>query len=200
MGMFTNFKINSLRKMVEDKYESKLELLVFNFKNSMEGQQLLATPTFRIILLANVFAKKVTQLLFQPDSGIFKDDISKLNENRFDLLYQIIIIWYSWVNIPFDSEGRKDLKVVNFSISCLENGFGIDVKSIKLCYDGYTGTYDQDVSLRVRRLYAIFYKNCMLSVGHIDRQFDTIPEDSPDFMNFLGIIGSGLEGIVKEAE
>ena len=82
-------------------------------------------------------------------------------------------------------ESKRDQNSVNLSITHLKSVWGIDPEFVKLCYDGYA-FYDQYSSQVAHRLVnCAFYKNCMLSVGHIDRHFDTMLDNSPDCKEFI---------------
>jgi len=159
MGIFSDIKLISLIKKVEGKYQSRLEEKRLDLNQSLSGNQ--TAPAHLVLSYkALFFAKKMNQFLFQSDSGVFKNDISKLNANNYELLYQIIIVWFSWVQIPLASESKRDQNSVNLSITHLK-------------------------SVAHRLVNCAFYKSCMLSVGHIDRHFDTMLDNSPDCKEFI---------------
>ena len=84
---------------------------------------------------------------------------------------------------------------LDFWIVFLENSLGIDPPIIKLCYDAYT-SYDQGASLNTRLVNCAFYKNCILSIGHMDERFDTMLDFSPDCKKFI----TTLDLAIKESE
>ncbi|MDP3764125.1 MAG: hypothetical protein Q8Q95_00695 [bacterium] len=189
MGIFSNFKINSLRKKIEGNYESRLEKIALDLKNLPQDQRLGLAAKLGFLLQASAFAKIMNHALFHPDSGIFMNDVNNLNENRFNLLYQAMVIWFSWIQISLDSEDKKNQKGINFSIDSLETGLGINRLVIKVYYDGLAS----NISL----INFALYRWCMLAVDHTDNYYETMHENSPDCKKFIEIANLAKEEAEK---
>ncbi len=181
MSIFSNFKINSLRKrIIENNYKLRLERLTLSLADLPQDQQPELAAKIEFSGEAHSFATIMICLLFHPDSGIFKKDVGNLNEFNFDKLYQIIVIWYSWVRITVDSNGEKSKGGVSFCIDSLETVLGMIPLTIKIFYHGL----ESDLNL-VR--FAL-YRWCMLYVGHVDINYETMHENSPDCKKFIETI------------
>lgn len=189
MGIFTDIKWIHLIKKVEGKYKSRFEDLTSSMRN-LSGDHP-APANIVLLFKALLFSKKMNQFLFLSESGVFKNDIGKLNAHNYELLYQIELVWFSWIHIPENSDRRKNQQHLNFWIVFLENSLGIDPTIIKLCYDAYA--YNQEASRDTRLVNCAFYKNCTLSIGHVDGFFEEMFENSPDYIKFIEIVNLAKE-------
>jgi hypothetical protein len=183
MGIFSNIKINSLRKKIEGRYESRMDIIASRLNNVSEKERLVLGARLAFSLKLNAFAKIMNYSLFHPENGVFKNDIGNLNENNFDELYQIMIIWFSWTQIPVDSEGLVNEKGMQFCIESIALIFGINPRLITTYYKGLMVTsanlYD-----------CAFYRWSILGIGHIDNFYDSLHENSPDAQMFIEIINT----------
>lgn len=187
MGIFSNLKINSLRKKIEGKYEDRIHRIALSLENLPQDQKLELATRLAFSLEANAFAKIMNHSLFHPGSGIFRNDIGNLNELNFDKLYEAMVVWYSWARTPFNAEGEKPGLI--FALDSLEVGLGINPLITKIYYDGLASD--------LRLVNFALYRLCMLAVGHIDIYYETMHENSPDCKKFIEIVNSGKEGAEK---
>lgn len=184
MSIFSNFKINSLRKnVIEGNYDSRLERLALGLKDLPQDQRLELATKIGFSSQANSFAKILIFSLFHPDSGVFRNDIGNLNELTFDKLYEAMVVWYSWTRTPLNSEGEKP--GLSFALDALETGLGIHPLIIKTYYDGLAGeTYLVNFAL---------YRWCMLAVGHVDSCYEALHENSPECKQFVATLAHAVE-------
>jgi hypothetical protein len=178
MGILSNFKIDSLRKKIENGYDLKIEKFILNLKNLPEDRRREVSDGGRMTLRAIEFAKIMNFSLFQPDLGIFVNDADKLDEYNFSQLYQIMIIWYTWAIISLDSSGEKNKEGIDFCIDSLETSIGISPSTTKVYYDGLA---NMNAGLSPFAL----YRWSMLTIGHIDIYYETMHENSPDCIKFI---------------
>lgn len=197
MGIFSNFKINSLKKKIENRYESRMEELVLGLKDLPEDQRKEISNRCRFALRATEFAKRMIHFLFYPnigvfrsdaDIGIFRGDIGNLDEYNLDRLYQMMAIWYSWAMIRADSTGKKNQEGISLCINSLETCLGISPPVTKNYYDGLA-------SIEARLLPFALYRWCMLAVGHADIYYETMHENSPDCQKFIVITHGAFSGV-----
>lgn len=188
MSIFSNIKINSLRKKVEDKYVSRIEKMALDLKMLPEDQKRALATKAAFSLQATEFAKIMNFLLFRPDVGVFRDDIGNLDEFRFNQLYQKMVVWYSWIRILPNPEGGRDHEGMNFCIDSLETCLGINSTFTMDLYGGLNNLSDNLVPLA-------FYRWCMLDVGHIDSYYDTMHENSPNCVEFIATAHTALLGV-----
>ena len=186
MGLFSNYKINSLRKkIIEDNYELRLEKLALTLDSFDENKKQQLGIMIQIASMANYFAKIMICYMFHPNTGVFKRDTINLNEKNFKDLYEVIAIWYSWTKIESDSEGNRDQKLVDFYIRLLEICLNINKSKIIIYYSGL----EDNENLENFAL----YRWCMLTVGHIDENYETMHENSPDCLEFINLIEEYIE-------
>ena len=192
MGIFSNFKINSLRKkVIEGKYELRLEGLASSLKNLPENQRIELAADIAISLKVNFFAKTLICWLFHPDSGVFKDDVWNLNEDNFDRLYQTIVVWYCWIEVPLTPEGIKNPGGLNNFINSIETCLNISHTQVEIYL--INGLAKLDPSL----VNFTLYRWGMLTVGHADIFYESLHENSPDCKKFIGTINLAKEEAEK---
>lgn len=181
MGIFPTLKINSLRKKIEDSYQSKISL-ASSYLNNIQDSKQKTENTIDVFLSikANYFVVSMNYSLFHPDNGVFRNDISSLDEYKFDQLYQIISTWFCWTEASLDSDGRKNENSINRYINILEKILGIN-RLVIMNYFNYLSENPEMSGLAL-------YRWCMLCVGHIDRNYEAMHENSQDCQNFFGVI------------
>lgn len=186
MGIFSNIKINSLRKKIEAKYESRIEEAASLASNLPEAQKWELIAKVGISIKAGAFVKEMNHSLFHPDGGIFKDDIGNLDEGNFERLYEIMAIWFLWMGEPLSSEGVKNQDRLDRRIDLLETGLGIKPQITRSYYDGLAGMSNN-------LAYCALYRWCMLTVGHNDIYYETMHENSPDCKTFADLVDSAAK-------
>jgi len=188
MGIFSNFKINSLRKkIIEDNYELRLEKLALSLENFPQDKRMDLATIIELSDEASGFAKQMIGLLFHPEYGVFRNDVGILDEFNFKRLYETLAIWYSWDRIPFNSEGGKNQAGIDFCSRSLELGLGISPELINTYYDGLAGN--------LGLVNFALYRWCMLCIGHIDTSYESLHEDSQDCQMFIRTIISAKDAI-----
>jgi len=181
MSIFSNFKINSLRKkIIEGDYELRLEKLILALESLPQRKRLELATSISFSGDAGDFAKSMIGLLFNPEYGVFRNDVGNLNEFNFKKLYEILAIWYSW-KIAFSTlEGEKNQAGIDFCINSLEICLNINSNLAKTYYEGLDG----NPSLANFAL----YRWCMLCIGHIDTSYESLHENSQDCQMFTRTI------------
>jgi len=185
MGMFTNLKINSLRKKIEGNYDSILDGPVLSLKNLPEPQKKELATMCALVLEAMGFAKAMNYLLFHTDVGVFRNDIGNLDEYKFDQLYRIMAICYTWIQVSFGPDGKKHSNNTDFCVDSLETCLGINPLVARTYFDGLMESSNPVV--------CVLYRWCMLAVGHIDNNWDTLHGNSPDCLLFIKTIDLAIE-------
>lgn len=172
MSIFSNYKINKLRKDVEGVYQARVEKLISNLEK-IKGQELEAM--FIAVAILNFrtagFIETMNFLLFHPDSGVFRGDIGSLNEFKFRQMLRKMAIWfvYNRSKIISDSQFFRD--------KFLEPIFDISPDYAKPLFDTLTEMPDELKLL-------CFYRWCCLDIGHYDVHYDSMHENSPDCKRF----------------
>lgn len=179
MGIFYNFKINSLVKSIKGKYEPRMEklaralLLVPDERNRLE----LAT---QIIFSENAhrYALRVAGHLFHPKTGLFRNDIHNiLIEHRFEELYQYMAAWFAWSQIPVEQNGLKNTNGLAFCIKSLRDALQISEPRFIVFYKLLSNTTVPE--------YACYYRMCILAMGHTDSDWERLHENSIECKLFI---------------
>lgn len=190
MGIFSNFKINSLRKKIEGDYESRLERIILSGGNLPQKQKMEIAINVGISMKAIAFAKFMNHSLFHPDFGVFRNDVSNLNEFNFNQLFQVMAVWYIWESVPMTPEGMKNQGGLDNCTDAIVAGLGISLSVIRSYYSGLAGANPRLVNF-------VLYRWCMLAVGHVDNSYEAMHENSPDCQKFISLISSAKEDAEK---
>jgi hypothetical protein len=126
--------------------------------------------------------------LFNPDNGLFRSDRNISNEFNLDMIYKIMTIWYAWTLTPLSSDDKKDRDFITASLDFLDTNMGIGSSGAKVYYD----CLDR---MPLNLIKFTLYRWCMLQIGHIDRYYDAMHEDSPDCKKFIEAINLTKEEI-----
>ena len=188
MRIISNDQIDLIIEAFQIQHESKLNRLFLDLKKSYTGLENLSQKQrfeqlIRISFASqlNLFAKTMNLLLFNQSSGIFKNDIDKLNELNYDQLYCKMTIWFSWKRIPIKPGDKEYRECVSTSMSSLENCLGISSDEAKIYY-----TNLNEISAHL--IDFALYQWCMLDIGHIDTNYESMHENSPDCKKFIQTI------------
>jgi hypothetical protein len=186
MGIFSNYKFITLRDKVEGDYDSRLETISSSLNNLSKDQQLKATLRFVARVLATTFAKNMNRCLFHPQSGVFKNDISNLDEYKFNEHYRFMLVWFCWFQTSLNKEGIREPENIKNSLDDLENGLGINRTFSMALFNSLN-------DLNHELLGVSLYRWCMLSIGHIDSYWETMHGNSPDCSKFIVITKLAIE-------
>lgn len=178
MGIFSNLKINSLRKNTERLYEDRLENVFKTIGLLPHEQKVEMSKQMSVCLMANAFVKTMFHSLFHPDGGVFKDDVGNLNELSLNQLYQILSVWYIWNWIFEVNNGQMNNEGLDKCMKALEIGLGISLHVSKT----YTETL---TNLEPKLIKYALYRWSMITVSHYDRLHEDMLENSPDCQHFI---------------
>jgi hypothetical protein len=186
MGIFFNSKEKTLIRNIEDDYDSMIEKIVLSLKNLPENQRKKIADEGRLSLESLEFAKMMSYFLFDQKLDVFNDDINNLTEVNLKQIYEIMIIWYTWTLIQIEPDGTRNEGVMAFCIDSLEKVFGISPQVSIVYYKGLAGNSRLEI-------FAL-YRWCMLAIGHIDSQYDSMHENSIDCRKFIEIVNCAIKG------
>jgi len=167
MGIFSNFAINRYRNYVQNNYYiPRLDLVKLEFINTHADDQMDAFIVANSIQKFFTFAVALDKLVFS-DTGVFKDDIWKLDADKLNKLYEIFIVYASWEE---DNPFMKKAETLN-------NVFGFEIESTNRLYIGLNG---QSTNPELPSPFYGLYRWSTTVIGHEDEFEKSLFDKSPD--------------------
>ena len=185
MGFFSNVEKHILRKKIEEQYENKLQIIFSGLKNLPPKERFKQSMQVFFAYQLNIFAKTMGSFVFNKDTGVFKNELNKLNEVNYDRLYWKMAMWFSWKRIPVKPGDKDYQECVTTNLSSLENCLGISSDEAMIYYTNLNELPDHLVNFAL-------YRWCMLDIGHVDTNYESMHENSSDCKKFSQAIVAAI--------
>lgn len=190
MGIFFKSNLQKIIDNTNEEYTEKIRqaFLVVEKNQGKERTEMLSY--LKVSTQAVKFAITMTPELFNPMNGLFRSVSDDIDTLKFGRMYHFLVLSFFCFVTTINTKGEPTSQGKKVCADCMEKIFGISRTVTETEYDGL-------VSLGFRSMFLVLYRWSTLSVGYLDHNYDTLHEESPDYIRFYDIALSSIDEAVK---